>query len=108
MRIINGLIYIVIAWAIAEFILYRKNRRITKFGEWLQCYPYLIIMLCVVNSVSFALTFYEKTGDITIYREGFGGAETQAVFQLKKEETTEDYTLTVLPRQYDDKTVNKK
>ena len=26
----------------------------------------------------------------------------------KKEETTEDYTLTVLPRQYDDKTVNKK
>ena len=108
MRIINGLIYIVIAWAIAELILYRKNRRITKFGEWLQCYPYLIIMLCVVNSVSFALTFYEKTGDITIYREGFGGAETQAVFQLKKEETTEDYTLTVLPRQYDDKTVNKK
>ena len=108
MRIVNGMIYIALAGAGIMLYLYRTDKKKTKAGEWLQQYPYLIVVLLVVNSISFGLTFREQAETITIYREGYGGAETQAVLRLEKEKVTEEFSLPILPKQYDEKTVNTK
>ncbi|MCM1497079.1 MAG: hypothetical protein NC124_01285 [Clostridium sp.] len=101
MRVVNGIIYIVLSvW----FILWVAAQR-KKDCQW-KCHMLLkrrqisiMIILTVVNTISFAMTFGHQQTGIIIERADYGGTEKQVGICLQMEDSTEEIQLAVQPVQ---------
>lgn len=100
MRVVNGGLYallfvLFLVWALARK---KKEEELSGFTLYIKKHVLILLLLLVVNSISFCMTFWQEQGLIYVEKDGYGGTEKQVDFLLEKEDTTEQVSLTVRPR----------
>ncbi len=100
MRWINGGIYglIFILFLVWVLSLKKQETELSGYVRYIKKHGSVILLLLLVNSISFGMTFWKEQGQIYIKKDGYGGSEKQVDFLLEKEETKEEVSLTVHPR----------
>ncbi len=100
MRIINGVIYGILFLILLIWIGTKKGGQaeLKKSVRFVRQHGTLWLLLLVINTLSFCLTFEREVDQIAISKEGYGGEEKQVEFRLEKEDATEEVALTIRPR----------
>lgn len=100
MRIVNVGVYLVIVAAVMLWYVNKKKIWANQIGARMESYWMLLWIAIITNTMSFALTFTVQTKNRLIQRQGYDGEEIPINLQLEKDGYTEEYTLSVSPRQY--------
>lgn len=98
MRIINGLLYIILFVLLAIGILGKKQKTSAIFSLYIGKHIHYLLLLLLVNSVSFGISFHKEENGIYIKKEDYGGSEQTVHFWLEKGEDKEQVALQVRPR----------
>lgn len=110
MRIVNGILFLALFALLVIWLLVssKKDRELKPFFLFIKNHVSILLLLFVFNVISISLTFTKEEPEIVIERNGYGGAEQQIDFLLKKEESTETVTVEVRPRQLTVEETNKR
>lgn len=110
MRIVNGIIFLVLFMLLAIWLLIssKKDTELKPGFLFLKNHLGILLLLLVFNMISLSLTFTREEQEIVIEKNGYGGAEKQIGFLLKKEESTENVTIEVRPRQLTEEEANQR
>lgn len=100
MRIINIILYLVMIAALLLWYVNEKRIWVNEAGKRIGSYRMLLVIAVIANSISFLLTFVEQTDSRLVERQGYDGEELPIHLQLEMDGQTEEYTLSVRPRQY--------
>ena len=95
MRIVNMALYVVLLAGFLLWIQAGKGKKRSKEMQWLREHGWILLLLFVINSISFAITFYRQEKGIYIEKGGYKDSEQQIELQLEKGETTEQFYLNV-------------
>lgn len=110
MRMINGVIYGILFLILLIWIGTKKRgqTRHKKSVRFVKQHGTIWLLLLVINTLSFCLTFEQEMEQIAISKEGYGGEEKQVEFRLEKEDASEEVALTVRPRILTDEALKEK
>lgn len=100
MRVINIVVYILIIGILIIQKGFYSGKAFCKkhCKEILEKYRYLLVVLFVTNTISFAMTYMEKEERLFIERDSYGGQQQEQELLLKTGEEEEEWSLSVNAR----------
>lgn len=109
MRVINTVVFLGLFIVLLCLIVGRKEGSwISDFAAKISKYRFYMLLLLVVNSISFLMTFRQERADIYIQKEDYDGSNKEITLVLEKEDTTEEFVVEVLPIQFTQKRAEEK
>lgn len=97
MRAVNVVVYLLLTGSIvAGNVLSGEGKK--KWKHYIEKYWYLLGILMLVNTISFAMTFTPEKTEIFVEKAGYGQEERKVPFLLENEKEKEEIELTVSAR----------
>lgn len=110
MRIMNGIIYVLLIGCLimAKVLSGEENSVEEKYKYVLKRYWHLWVLLFVVNTISFGMTFLSTSKEIFVKRQEYGGEQQEITLLFSKGEEKQQWQLPVGARMLTEEQLQKR